>query len=104
MNAMRADDGAIRWQTGDLGVRARLSGRFYSTPAVAFGRVYAGNVDGRVYSFDRQTGRDRLDLLGRRLRLLGGRRGGRHRRSSPRSTSAHTTATPTRSTPQTRRA
>ena len=27
------------------------SGNFYSTPAVAFGRVYMGNTDGRVYSF-----------------------------------------------------
>jgi outer membrane protein assembly factor BamB len=28
----------------------------YSTPAVAFGRVYLGSIDGRVYSFDQQTG------------------------------------------------
>ncbi len=55
MYAIRASDGAIRWQTSDLGT-GLSSGRFYSTPAVAFGRVYAGNVDGRVYSFDRQTG------------------------------------------------
>ena len=27
------------------------SGRFYSTPATAFGRVYIGNTDGFVYSF-----------------------------------------------------
>ena len=47
-----ADDGAIVWQTGDLGGGLGQSGRFYSTAAVAFGRVYAGNVDGRVYSFD----------------------------------------------------
>jgi outer membrane protein assembly factor BamB len=53
--AIRAEDGAIRWQTGDLGTGLG-AGRFYSTPAVAFGRVYAGNVDGRMYSFDRQTG------------------------------------------------
>ena len=37
-----------RW-TGTLGT-------FYSTPAVAFGRVYAGNADGRVYSFEQRTG------------------------------------------------
>ncbi len=55
MYAIRAKDGAIRWQTSDLGTGLG-SGRFYSTPAVAFGRVYVGNVDGRVYSFDRQTG------------------------------------------------
>ena len=32
------------------------SGNFYSTPAVAFGRVYMGNTDGRVYSFAAKTG------------------------------------------------
>ena len=56
MYSLRASDGAIRWQTSDLGAGLGRTGRFYSTPAVAFGRVYAGNVDGRVYSFDRQTG------------------------------------------------
>lgn len=56
MYAIRAADGAIRWQTADLGAGLGRSGRFYSTPAVAFGRVYAGNVDGRVYSFERDGG------------------------------------------------
>ena len=32
------------------------SGQFYSTPAVAFGRVYMGNTDGRVYSFGARNG------------------------------------------------
>jgi outer membrane protein assembly factor BamB len=32
------------------------SGNFYSTPAVAFGRVYMGNTDGRVYSFAESNG------------------------------------------------
>src|ERR1700761_4283419 len=32
------------------------SGEFYSTPAVAYGRVYAGNNDGRVYSYDISDG------------------------------------------------
>ena len=27
------------------------SGNFYSSPAVAYGRVYIGNTDGKVYSF-----------------------------------------------------
>ncbi len=56
MSAIRAADGKILWRTSDLGVGFGRTGRFYSTPAVAFGRVYAGNVDGRVYSFDRETG------------------------------------------------
>lgn len=51
MNAIRASDGEIVWQTEDLGV-----GRIYSTAAVAFGRVYAGNVDNKVYSFDEKDG------------------------------------------------
>ena len=28
----------------------------YSTPAVAFGRVYLGSIDGRVYSFEQSSG------------------------------------------------
>lgn len=56
MNAVRARDGKLLWQTSDLGVGIAGSGRFYSTPAVAFGRVYAGDVDHRVYSFDADTG------------------------------------------------
>lgn len=56
MNALRASDGQPVWQTGDLGVGFGQSGRFYSTAAIAFGRVYAGNVDNRVYSFDADTG------------------------------------------------
>ncbi len=55
MNAVRASDGAIRWQTQDLGTGFG-HGRFYSTAAVAFGRVYAGNADDKVYSFDAKTG------------------------------------------------
>jgi len=56
MNAVRAADGKLVWQTSDLGLGIAGSGRFYSTAAVAFGRVYAGDVDHRVYSFDADTG------------------------------------------------
>ncbi len=56
MNAVAADDGHIVWQTSDLGLGIAGSGRFYSTAAVAFGRVYAGDVDNRAYSFDADTG------------------------------------------------
>lgn len=55
MNAVRASDGEIVWQTSDLGTGVG-SGRIYSTAAVAFGRVYAGDVDTKVYSFDEKTG------------------------------------------------
>ena len=33
------------------------SGHFYSTPAVAYGRVYIGNTDGRMYSFSSSNGK-----------------------------------------------
>jgi outer membrane protein assembly factor BamB len=46
----------LKWQSDSLGQGFGTSGAFYSTPAVAFGRVYAGNNDTRVYSFDRRDG------------------------------------------------
>lgn len=56
MNAVRAGNGQLLWQTGSLGQGFGTSGEFYSTPAVAYGRVYAGNNDTRVYSFDQKDG------------------------------------------------
>jgi outer membrane protein assembly factor BamB len=56
MNAVRAATGKLIWQSGSLGPGFAASGEFYSTPAVAFGRVYAGNNDGRVYSYDQNDG------------------------------------------------
>ncbi len=56
MNAVRARSGELVWQSDSLGQGFGTSGAFYSTPAVAFGRVYAGNNDTRVYSFDRRDG------------------------------------------------
>ncbi len=56
MNAVDAESGRVRWQSDSLGQGFGTSGAFYSTPAVAFGRVFAGNNDSRVYSFDRKTG------------------------------------------------
>lgn len=56
MNAVDADTGELKWQSDSLGQGFGTSGAFYSTPAVAFGRVYAGNNDSRVYSFDRRDG------------------------------------------------
>ncbi|HEY5052678.1 MAG TPA: PQQ-binding-like beta-propeller repeat protein [Solirubrobacterales bacterium] len=56
MNAVVAKTGALKWQSGSLGPGFGASGQFYSTPAVAFGRVYAGNNDDRVYSFDISDG------------------------------------------------
>jgi outer membrane protein assembly factor BamB len=56
MNAVDAKTGRIKWQTSSLGQGFGTSGEFYSTPALAFGRVYAGNNDDRVYSFDQSDG------------------------------------------------
>jgi len=56
MNAIRVNDGSIKWQTGSQGSGFGRSGRFYAAATVAYGRVYAGNVDGRMYSFDQQSG------------------------------------------------
>jgi outer membrane protein assembly factor BamB len=45
------------WKKGTSGGRLGLSGgNFYSTPAVAYGRVYMGNTDGRMYSFSADEG------------------------------------------------
>jgi outer membrane protein assembly factor BamB len=56
MNAVDAKSGKLIWQSGSLGPGFGASGQFYSTPAVAYGRVYSGNNDGRVYSFDISDG------------------------------------------------
>src|SRR4029453_7351367 len=51
-----AKTGELVWQSGSLGPGFGGSGAFYSTPAVAYGRVYAGNNDNRVYSYDTANG------------------------------------------------
>lgn len=56
MNAVNARTGKLIWQSGSLGNGFGSGGEFYSTPAVAFGRVYAGNNDGRIYSYDIKNG------------------------------------------------
>jgi outer membrane protein assembly factor BamB len=56
--AIRASDGSRVWRSSTSGRQFGLgSGNFYSTPAVAYGRVYIGNTDGRVYSFSAGSGR-----------------------------------------------
>ncbi len=57
MTALHVNDGSIKWQTGSQGTSFGRTGQFYATAAVAFGRVYAGNTDGRMYSFDQQSGK-----------------------------------------------
>ncbi len=55
MSAVRVSDGSVKWQSDSQGTGV-AAGAFYGTAAVAFGRVYAGSKDGRVYSFDKETG------------------------------------------------
>lgn len=56
MSAIRVADGSIKWQSGSQGGSFGTAGAFYSTAAVAFGRVYAGSKDGRMYSYEKDTG------------------------------------------------
>ncbi|HET8592855.1 MAG TPA: PQQ-binding-like beta-propeller repeat protein [Solirubrobacterales bacterium] len=55
MSAVRVSDGSVEWQSDSQGTGVS-AGAFYGTAAVAFGRVYAGSKDGRVYSFNKNTG------------------------------------------------
>lgn len=56
VTAVRARDGSVKWQTGTQGASFGRTGRIYSTPAVAYGRVFLGSIDSRIYSFDAETG------------------------------------------------
>jgi outer membrane protein assembly factor BamB len=56
MTAIRAKNGSKVWSTATSGRAFSQSGQFYSTPAVANGRVFVGNTDHFVYSFAAHTG------------------------------------------------
>jgi outer membrane protein assembly factor BamB len=45
------------WQRTSPGPRFRGPGRFYAGPAVAYGRVYIGNINGRIVAMQADTGR-----------------------------------------------
>jgi outer membrane protein assembly factor BamB len=55
MQAVDERTGRRVWVTGGKGLLG--GGNFYSTPAAAFGRIFAGNTDGRVYAFAARSGR-----------------------------------------------
>jgi outer membrane protein assembly factor BamB len=58
VQAIRQADGHRLWRSNSAGTKLGLrSGRFYSTPAVAYGRVYIGSLDGFVYSFAARNGK-----------------------------------------------
>lgn len=56
--ALDSRTGALQWRSSSQGRLGGL-GRFYSTPALAYGRVFVGSTDGKVYAFGATTG----DLL-----------------------------------------
>jgi outer membrane protein assembly factor BamB len=54
--AIDAGNGHVKWQNQTQGGGFLRGGGVYSTPAVAFGRVYLGGLDGRIYSYIEKTG------------------------------------------------
>jgi outer membrane protein assembly factor BamB len=54
--ALDASSGKLRWKSGSYSKFGKRE-YFYATPAVAYGRVYAPNTDGYVYSFGETTGK-----------------------------------------------
>jgi outer membrane protein assembly factor BamB len=54
--ALDAGNGHVKWTANTQGGGFGRGGGVYSTPAVAWGRVYLGGLDGRVYSFVAKTG------------------------------------------------
>ena len=55
--ALDAGNGHVKWVAHTQGGGFLRGGGVYSTPAIAFGRVYLGGLDGRVYSFEEKTGK-----------------------------------------------
>jgi outer membrane protein assembly factor BamB len=57
MFALNADTGKPVWRTNTSTVAPYGKGGFFSSPAIAFGDVYAARDDGIVYAFDERTGK-----------------------------------------------
>lgn len=57
MFALRASDGREIWRVNTQDLPPGGDGGFYSSPAVANGRVYAGRDDGTVFALDQKTGK-----------------------------------------------
>lgn len=56
VHAFRQSDGRLVWRRESPGTAVAGAGRFYAGPAVAYGRVYLGNVNGRMLALDARTG------------------------------------------------
>ncbi len=59
VSAFAQADGKLVWRVASPGPRFRGSGRFYAGPAVAYGRVYIGNINGYAMALDARTGKER---------------------------------------------
>jgi outer membrane protein assembly factor BamB len=59
MLALDANTGKPVWRTNTSSVAPYGKGGFFSSPAIAFGNVYAARDDGTVYAFDEATGKVR---------------------------------------------
>jgi outer membrane protein assembly factor BamB len=57
MYCVAAADGHVLWRTNTSKVPPFGNGGFYSSPAIAFGHIYAARDDGTVYAFDEKTGK-----------------------------------------------
>jgi outer membrane protein assembly factor BamB len=55
--ALRATDGKQIWRSESARDWFGRHGTFYSTPTVAYSRVYLGSTDGKVYSFGERSGK-----------------------------------------------
>jgi outer membrane protein assembly factor BamB len=56
LTAIDASTGHIKWQSETQGGGFLRGGGIYTTPSVAYGRVYVGGLDGRIYSFVEKDG------------------------------------------------
>jgi outer membrane protein assembly factor BamB len=56
MFALNAQSGKLLWRTNTSEAPPFGKGGFYSSPAVAFGHVYAARDDGTIFAFDEATG------------------------------------------------
>jgi outer membrane protein assembly factor BamB len=57
MYCVDASSGRVLWRTNTSKVPPFGAGGFYSSPAIAFGHIYAARDDGTVYAFDEKTGK-----------------------------------------------
>ena len=57
MLALSAKTGKVVWRTNTSKQEPFSKGGFYSSPAIAFGHVYAARDDGVVFAFDRKSGK-----------------------------------------------